>query len=246
MDRMLYVAMSGANGLLRGQEALAHSLANLSTVGFKGVLQAARSVPVTGDVYPSRVYARVGLAGPDFSQGPIVRTGRDLDVAVDGEGWIAVQAPDGSEAYTRAGDLRIGPGGVLTNGAGFPVLGGGGPIAIPPYESLQIGADGTVTIRPLGQGANALTVLDRIRLVRPPRSELVRGPDGLFRLRSGEAAPPDASVRLLTGSLERSNVSAVEALTEMIDAARRYELHVRLMQTARDNDQAASQLLRLG
>lgn len=246
MDRMLYVAMSGASDLARGQAIVAHNLANLSTVGFKAMLQAARSVPVTGEVYPSRVYARVSVVGPDLSPGPLVRTGRDLDVAVEGEGWIAVQAPDGSEAYTRAGDLRIGPGGVLMNGAGHPVLGSGGPIAIPPYETLQIGADGTITIRPLGQGANALTVLDRIRLVRPPATELVRGPDGLFRLRSGGTAPPDASVRLVTGSLEQSNVHAIGALVDMIDLARRYELQVRLMQTARENDQAASQLLRLG
>jgi len=246
MDRMLYVAMSGAREILRAQEANAHNLANVSTPGFKAVLKGFGSVPVAGDVHPSRVYAGLRADGPDLEAGALVRTGRDLDVAVDGEGWIAVQAPDGGEAYTRRGDLRLGPGGILVNGAGHPVLGGGGPVSVPPFETLVIGADGTVTIRPLGQGANALSVVDRIRLVKPDPARLVRGADGLFRLRDGGAAAPDASVRLQVGALEQSNVSVVDVLTRMIDLARRFELQVRLMQAARENDQASGQLLRLG
>jgi len=245
MDRMLYVAMSGARAALTGQAVAAHNLANATTTGFKAVLREQAAWALAGDVYPSRVYAVPGARRPLLEPGAIVRTGRDLDVAVEGEGWIAVQAPDGGEAYTRRGDLQLGPGGVLMTGDGHVVLGDGGPIAVPPHETLQIGADGTVTVRSLGQGPNALTVLDRIRLVRPDPQRLVRGPDGLFRLADGSAAPPDASVRLSVGALEQSNVSTVEVLTRIIELTRRYEMQVRLMQAAKESDESSAQLLRM-
>ena len=246
MDRMLYVAMSGARAALTGQGVAAQNLANAATTGFRAVLQEQAALPLAGDVYAARVFAIPGASRPLLVPGPIVRTGRSLDVAVDGDGWIAVQAPDGGEAYTRRGDLYLGPGGVLTTGDGHVVLGDGGPIAVPPHETVQIGADGTVTVRPLGQGANALTVLDRIRLVRPDPERLVRGPDGLFRLADGTAAPPDASVRLSVGALEQSNVSTVEVLTRVIELTRHYEMQVRLMQAAKENDESSAQLLRMG
>ncbi len=242
MDRLIYIAMTGAQEALRAQAANNHNLANLNTPGFKADVSGFRSMPVFGPGFPARAYAMAERPGVVLSQGPVQPTGRKLDVAVQGEGWIAVMAPDGAEAYTRAGDLRL-LSGVLVTGAGHPVLGNGGPIAVPPHEALEIGADGTLSIRPPGEGADALVAIDRIRLVNPRPSELVKGEDGLMRLAGGGTAPPDAKVRLVSGALEGSNVKAVEALVAMIDGARRYELQVRMMEAAKENDRRLTEVL---
>lgn len=245
MDRFLYVAMSGASETLRAQATANHNLANASTTGFREDLTAFLSREVTGPGHGSRTYATAGAVGWDTSRGAIQSTGRDLDVAVDGTGWIAVQARDGREAYTRAGDLHLEPSGLLVNGAGHPVLGDGGPITVPPHASLAIGADGTVSIVPLGQGPETIATVGRIRLVDPPASEIVKGEDGLFRLRDGSDAPASASVRLTQGALESSNVNVADALVGMIELARRFELAVKAMRTAEENDATAAQLLRV-
>lgn len=245
MDRMIYVAMSGAQQDMLAQAAATQNLANANTTGFRAELTAFRAQPVYGPGYPSRVYGMAESPGADFAPGTIQTTGRPLDVAVSGTGWIAVQAPDGSEAYTRAGDLRISTNGVLETANGRPVLGNGGPIAIPPHQKLNIGSDGTVSIVPLGQQPNTLAVVDRIKLVNPPESDLVRGPDGLFLPRNGKPVPPDASVRLVSGALESSNVNAVGAMVRMIELARSFDMQVKMMQVARKNDQAATQLMQI-
>lgn len=245
MDRMLYVAMSGAREIERAQAAHTHNLANVHTAGFRADLAAFRAMPVFGPGFASRVYAMAERAGVDFSPGKIVNTGRELDVAIHGEGFMAVLAPDGTEAYTRRGDLQLGPNGQLQTGDGHAVLGASGPIAIPPAEKIEIGTDGTITVRPLGQGANALVVLDRIKLVRPAAAQLVKGADGLLRLKDGTTAEADAGVRLTAGALEGSNVDAVEALVNLIALARRYELQVKLMREAADNDAVSAQTMRL-
>ncbi|MEO6697547.1 MAG: flagellar basal body rod protein FlgF, partial [Gammaproteobacteria bacterium] len=162
-----------------------------------------------------------------------------------GEGWIAVQANDGSEAYTRAGDLHINTSGVLETANGLMVLGNGGPITLPPAEKLEIGADGTISIQPLGQSAATLAVVDRLKLVNPDTATLVKGPDGLLRSRDGIAAAPDARVRVSSGSLESSNVNAVEEMVKMISLARQFEMQVKMMATAQQNDAAATQIMRL-
>jgi flagellar basal-body rod protein FlgF len=202
-------------------------------------------MPVFGPGQATRVYAMAERPGVDFSAGVVSNTGRELDVAVHGEGWIAVQGRDGREAYTRAGDLRVTPNGQLTTGAGLPVLGNGGPIAIPQYEKLDIGADGTITIRPSGQAASALAVVDRIKLVSPPLEQLSKGEDGLMRLRDGREADPDARVQLVSGSLEGSNVNAVDALVNMLTLQRQFEMQVKMMRTTEETDAAASQVMRL-
>jgi flagellar basal-body rod protein FlgF len=242
---MLYIAMSGAGQTLTAQAANAHNLANATTTGFKADLSQFRSMPVFGDGHPSRAYAQAERPAVDLRPGSLQATGRELDMAVDGDGWIAVQAPDGGEAYTRAGDLHLTANGQLQTGAGHPVLGNGGPIAVPPAEKLEIGADGTISIRPLGQQANTLAQVDRVKLVRLPPGELTKGSDGLFRLRDGAEASADGSVRLVAGALESSNVSTAQALVEMIDLARRFELQVKMMQTAEANADASVQMLRL-
>ena len=243
MDDMLYIATSAANQAMMAQAVNANNLANLSTTGFKADLLAFQSLPLDEQQISGRVYAMVEQNGVDMTPGPVTTTGQSLDVAVGGEGWIAVQGDDGNEAYTRAGDLRLTSTGLLINGAGRPVLGNGGPIAIPPAEKIEIGDDGTISIRPEGQTPAALVVVDRIKLVNPDQNQLVKGEDGLMRLQDGTIAVPDAGVRLISGSLEMSNVNAVDAMVNMIALSRQFEAEVKLMKAAEENDQASTQLM---
>ncbi|MFO7277864.1 MAG: flagellar basal-body rod protein FlgF [Pseudomonadota bacterium] len=246
MDRLLYVAMTGAKETLRAQGVNNHNLANASTTGFRAELSAFQNRAVTGAGFPSRVYATHSVTGWDTSAGSMISTGRSLDVAVQGDGFIAVQGRDGREAYTRAGDLRVDPSGLLLTGAGHPVLGDGGPITVPPHASIDIAADGSVSIVPLGQGPETTAVVARIKLVNPPPESLERGADGLFRTRDGMDAPADASVRLASGVLESSNVNVAEAMVTMIELARQFEMQVKMMRTAEENADASAQLLRIG
>jgi flagellar basal-body rod protein FlgF len=251
VDKVLYLAMTGAREAQVAQSVTNQNLANASTTGFKSTLAGSMSVPLAGPGFAgARTYAMTADQGTDVTQGPLLATGRDLDVAVDGAGWIAVQSPDGTEAYTRAGNLSVDAFGRLTTDNGRPVLGNSGPIAIPPYESIQVGADGTISIRPIGSEASALAVVDRVRLVNPPQADLVRGEDGLMRLAPGTTqgaggSAPDANVKLVSGMLEGSNVNVVTALVDMIQQARNFELHVKMMSAAEDNDRASTELLKL-
>lgn len=245
MDRMLYIAMNGARQTELAQALHTNNLANASTTGFRADLAQFRSQPVFGPGYASRVYGMTERPATDFSHGPMETTGRELDVAINGDGWIAVQSGDGSEAYTRAGSLRINSLGLLETASGLPVLGNGGPVAIPPAEKVEIGSDGTITVRAQGEAPTALAVTDRIRLVKPDSAELQKGEDGLFRLKSGNPAPADASVQLVSGALEGSNVNAVDAMVNLITLARQFETQVKMMETARDNDSASAQLMRM-
>jgi len=245
MDRMLYVAMTGARETLRAQTANNHNLANASTNGFRADLQAFQSRRVSGDGFESRVYATAATTGFDDTVGALMSTGRDLDVAVQGSGFIAVQGLDGREAYTRAGDLRVDTAGQLRTGAGLAVLGEGGPVSVPPHASLVVGGDGTVSIVPLGQGPETRAEVGRIKLVNPRSTELAKGPDGLFRMRDGSDAAPDASARLASGVLETSNVNVADAMVTMIELSRRFDMQVRAMRTAEDNGAASARLLSL-
>ena len=245
MDRMIFLAMSAARQMLNGQAVAAHNLANATTTGFKADFNAYRAMPLFGAGHPSRVFALAERPGIDLAQGSIESTGNDLDVALNGSGMFVVQAPDGSEAYTRAGDLKLDSAGLLTTGSGARILGNGGPIALPPSEAIVIGTDGTISIRPLGQQANTLAQVDRLRLVKPDPANLMKGADGLFRSKDGTPAPPDAAVTVTSGALERSNVSPVGEMVQMIETARRYELAVKAMHTAEQMDEAGARVLRL-
>lgn len=245
MDKLLYVAMSGASQTMLAQAANNNNLANASTTGFRADLSAFRAMPVFGPGAPSRVYAMAERPGTDYSFGSLLSTGRDLDVAVKGDGWIAVQGPDGSEGYTRAGDLRVSNAGLLENGAGHLVLGNSGPIAIPPAEKIDIGADGTVSILPVGQSASSLVVVDRIKLVKPALQDLKKDGDGLMRMQDDSVLPPDAGVGLSSGTLEASNVNPVDAMVNMISLARQFEMQVKMMRTSQENDASAAQILRM-
>lgn len=245
MDRMLFIAMNGAKQAMTAQAINSNNLANASTVGFKADFQSSLSQQVYGPGHPSRVYATVQNAGVDFAQGSVISTGRDLDIAINGNGWLAVQAADGSEAYTRAGDLKIDSLGRLTNGAGHIVIGNGGPISLPAHDKLEIGSDGTISVQPLGQPANALAVIDRLKLINPENNQMQKGNDGLMRMRAGQVAVEDASVSIVSGSLESSNVSTVNSLVQMIELARQYERQIKLMQSAEENDRASAEIMKM-
>ncbi|MGD8497734.1 MAG: flagellar basal body rod protein FlgF [Chromatiales bacterium] len=246
MDRMLYIAMSGAKETMLAQGVNAHNLANINTTAFKADLAAFTNMQVRGPGFDSRAYAIEQGRGTDLSIGNQISTGRDLDIAVQGEGWIAIQAPDGSEAYTRAGDLHIDSLGRVTVGAGLPVLGDSGPIALPPLQRADIGSDGTVSVVTQGSNPDTVSVIDRIRLVNPPQESLFKDADGFIRKRDGLPAIPDASVQISTGMLESSNVNAVNALVSMIELSRQFEMQVKMMKTAEANDESSAQLLRMG
>lgn len=243
MDRMLYVAMSGAKETLLAQANTSNNLANATTHGFLADFNQVRSMPVFGAGYPTRVYAMDERPQSDFAHGSIEHTGRDLDVAVTSGGWLAVQALDGTEAYTRRGDLWVDENGLLKTGNGLPVLGNAGPVAIPPADKIEIGVDGTISIRPQGQGVNELAVVDRIKLVNPPLQDLRKGDDGLLRLADGGEAEFDAAQRLAPGALEASNVNIVSEMVNMIEFARRFEMQVKMMQTAEEADRASASVL---
>ncbi|WP_148253886.1 flagellar basal-body rod protein FlgF [Aidingimonas lacisalsi] len=247
MDRILYTAMSGAKQTMDQQSVVSNNLANATTTGFRAQLSAMRAVPVQGEGLPTRVSVAATTPGADMSPGPLNSTGRALDVAVDGSGWLAVQTDDGGEAYTRRGDLQVDADGVLTS-AGRPVMGENGPVVIPLGADVSIGEDGTISAIEPGQTADAIANVGRLKLVDPQDQQLQRGEDGLFRTlpnAEGEVVPlaQDEDVRLVSGSLEGSNVSPIETMVAMIDTARRYDMQMKSIETADENAQRANNLL---
>ena len=240
----MYVSMSAARQVMIKQGTNNHNLANINTTGFKADIDNFKSMPVYGPGHASRVYGEDHRSGIDHTQGQLISTGVPLDVAINGDGFIAVQNEDGSEAYTRDGALRITETGLLVTSAGHPVMGNGGPITLSPYDDILIGSDGTVTIHPLGQSGGELAVVDRIKLVNPEKDTIERTRNGLFRTPQFEE-PANAEVSLATGSLETSNVNSVSALVNMIELSRQFEAQVKMMKAAEDNDVTAAQLLKL-
>ncbi|HEY8585889.1 MAG TPA: flagellar basal-body rod protein FlgF [Rhodanobacter sp.] len=245
MDRSLYVAMTGATQMMRAQNEVAHNLANANTVGFKAQLSAFQPLAVQGPGLPTRVNGVAQGQGVDVTQGGQIETARDMDVAVQGPGWIAVQGADGGEAYTRAGELRLTADGLLTDSHGNLVMGDGGPISVPQSAKMDIGADGSVSVVPMGQGPETVASIGRIKLVNPAADRLVRGSDGLMHLSDGGTAEADPTVTLKSGVLESSNVNASQVLVQMIQLSRQYELQIRAIRSADDNAQQASRLLQM-
>lgn len=245
MDKVLYTAMSGAKQTVLAQTANSNNLANVSTPGFRADYAQFRSMPVYGAGLPTRVFAMTERSGTDFSAGSVNATGNTLDVAVNGDGWIAVQAADGSEAYTRAGNMRLTTEGLLVTGGGHPVIGDSGAITLPPVNRLEIGEDGTLSVKPLGEEANELNVVDRIKLVNPPKGQLYKGEDGLMHVKGGEEVEFDANVKVVSGMLESSNVNIASALINMIDLSRQFETQIKVMREAEQNADAARELLKM-
>lgn len=244
MDRMLYTAMTGATEMVHAQAVTANNLANATTHGFKKDLAVMLHQPVRRED-DSRHYAVATTEMQEFKPGQLQITNRDLDVAVEGEGWIAVVGKDGATGYTRSGSLLVDSDGMMRNRAGEMVLGNEGPISIPPDSRVEIGKDGTINVMGTGEFEGDVAQIDRIMLVNPALNNLVKGENGLFKMKGGEEAPPAAEVRLVAGALEGSNVSAIEAMTEMIQTSRQYDMQVKMMKTANDISQRTSSILRV-
>ena len=242
MDRLIYTAMTGAKYLVERQATLAHNLANSSTTGFRADTVGLRAVPTVGQQAGTRVFTVETTTGSDFSQGPMISTSRNLDVAIQGSGWFAVQGTDGNEAYTRAGAIQVGPDGTLQLNNGATVQGTSGPISMPSdAQSVFIAPDGTITVKT----ASAIlpTTVGQLKLVNPPLESLSKGLDGLFRLKNGDTADADPAVKVASGTLEGSNVNVVESMVGMIGAARQFELQMKMLSTAEQNEQKAGTLL---
>ena len=245
MDRLIYTVASGTKHILEQQATTSNNLANVSTTGFRAQLDSFRAVPVQSEGLPTRAFVVDNTVGADFSSGPLQVTGRDLDVAIKGKGWIAVQNADGTESYTRNGALEVSANGILQTANGQTIAGENGPITIPPDSRVSVGRDGSISALSTTTVPATSTVLGRIKLVSPNDADLVRGDDGLFRLKDGSSAPSDPAVGLVGGALEGSNVSAVDSMVNMISLARSFETQMSLLKNAENNAAKAAQILAL-
>ncbi len=250
---MLYIAMSGAKQNLLEVAMQANNLANAKTVGFKADLSQARSMQAFGEGLPTRVFSMAERPASNMQGGAVMTTGRDLDIAIQGEGWMAVQDTQGNEAYTREGNLQITAEGMLTTARGNPVLGEGGVIILPvPVDKVEIGTDGSIVVRPQGAPANFLEEVDRIKLIKPDdKFQLDKKNDGLFRPLDEQGfaqcgfcdASPD--VKIIQGALESSNVNTISAMVDMVALQRQFEMQTKMMKQAETIDQQSDMLMRV-
>ena len=245
MDRLIYTALSGMRGAMARQTATANNLANANTTGFRAEMSSATAMWLRGAGLQSRVPVSEQVVAADMAPGSVTATGRDLDVAMQGDALLAVQADDGSEAYTRRGDLQVSPTGVVTTGDGHLVLGEGGPLTIPPADSIRIAEDGAIWIVPTGGDPTQPQQVDRLKLATPAGSRIQKGTDGLFRVANGGALPSDPDARLTPHSLEGSNVNTSQTLIAMIEASRSWDMQLQLVTQAREMDTSAADLMRL-
>jgi flagellar basal-body rod protein FlgF len=243
MDRGLYVAMTGAKQIMQAQAVNNHNIANISTTGFRADAVSFTSEPIYGPGYATRVNAVAGDGGTDLSSGVFTTTSRSLDIAVNGKGYIAVQAANGQEAYTRAGDLRVLESGAVVTATGLPVLSESGPLNVPPSTQVTVGSDGTISVVPLGLSPAAQSQVDRIKLVNPAAKDLQKGPDGLLHLKSGGKAATDETVTVTSGVLESSNVNAAQSLVNMIELQRLYEFQIKSINSTDADEQSAERMM---
>ncbi len=245
MDRLIYTAMTGASHVLQQQAAVSENLANANTTGFRATLNTFRAVPLVGEGLPTRTFVVDSTTGSDFTPAVVQQTGRPLDVALLGAGWIVVQGTDSKEAYTRNGSFQVTANGVLQTRSGLNVLGDAGPITIPPDTEVTFAKDGTISTVPSGSGATSVVVVGRLKLVDPLANQLERGGDGLFRMKDGSTPSADANPKLVAGSLEGSNVNTVEAMVDMISLARQFDMQMKMLQSADRNAQQAASIMSL-
>lgn len=242
MDRLIYTAMTGAKHILEQQATTAHNLANATSTGFKAQVDSFRAVPVISEGLPTRAFVIDATVGADFNSGVIQSTGRDLDVAIQGQGWLVVQRADGSEGYTRNGSLKVSENGVLQTATGHTIMGDNGPISIPPDVAISIAKDGTISSVTNETLPGPSNIIGRLKLVNPPENTLTRAGDGMFITPNG-SSEVDINVNVVSGALESSNVNVVDAMVTMISLARQFETQMKLIQSAENNANKASQLL---
>lgn len=247
MDRLIYTSLSAMRSLMQKQVMTANNLANVNTTGFRGDLTNSESVYL-GDgsgAISARAQATDSRDSADMGSGTSVATGRDLDVALNGDALLGVQARDGTEAYTRRGDLQLTDSGLLTTGDGLPVMGDSGPITLPPADKITIDKTGVVWIVPLGGDPANPVQTDHLKLVSATGSNIAKGNDGLFHVANGGALPSDPNAQLTAGALEGSNVNVTKTLTDMIDASRAWETQVKMLSGAKEMDTSTAELMNL-
>ena len=245
MDRLIYTSLTALRGAQARQTATANNLANASTPGFRAEMAEAQALWLRGPQVDGRARASEEVIGADMRAGTVVSTGRELDIAIEGNALLAVQAPNGDEAYTKRGDLQLAESGLLTTGDGHPVLGTQGPVIIPPADSLRIDPQGRIWIVPQGGDPQSPQEAGQLKLASPIGSSVLKGLDGLFRVADGGILPDDPEARIKTGALEGSNVNASLALTEMIEASRSWDVQLKMIGDARDLDSATAELMQL-
>ncbi|PAX07956.1 flagellar basal-body rod protein FlgF [Sphingomonas lenta] len=247
MDKLVYTAATGLRAHMQAQAAIANNMANVSTTGYRADRVVFDRIELKGGgaALQARTPTSEEITDADRSPGAIQTTGRPLDIAMQGDAWLAVQAADGTEAYTRRGDLSVTEAGVLQTGDGFLVMGSGGPITLPPADKVAIAADGSITIVPRGGDPNQPQAIDRLKLADPRGSNTVKGLDNLLRVRGGGVLPEDLDAKVQTGALEGSNVNMTQALVDMIENQRSYEVQANLLKEARSMDEQSASLMRL-
>jgi flagellar basal-body rod protein FlgF len=244
MDRLVYTALSGLRSQMQSQATIANNIANASTTGYRADRVSFDRLVLQGQGMESRQFAAEEVNDFDRTAGSVVSTARPLDVAVTSDSWIAVQAADGSEAYTRRGDFTIAPSGVLETGDGFPVMGSGGPITVPPADKISIAGDGTISIVPKGGDPNQPQELDKIKLVSTDGTQTKKGLDNLLHVVGGGVLPTDMEAKVQSGALEQSNVNLTQALVDMIQNQRSYEVQANLLKEAKNMDESGASLMR--
>jgi len=245
MDKLIYTSMTSGKHTLAQMDTVTHNLANISTDGFKAQMDSFRAVPKLSTDLPVQAFVVNATTGADFTPGVTHETGRALDVAVQGSGWLVVQGKDGKEAYTRGGSLKTDENGVLQIPRGLNLVGEGGDITIPPDVNVTIAKDGTIATIPVGNNVANSTLIGRLKLVNPPENTLVRSDDGLFRTKDGSQPDADPNVALVGGSIESSNVNSVESLVTMITLARQFDIHMQMLSNAQTSDAKASSIVSL-
>jgi flagellar basal-body rod protein FlgF len=246
MDRLIYTTLSGLRSQMAAQATIANNIANASTIGYRADRVSFDRLVLDGaGGFQSRQLAAEEVNDIDRGAGTVIQTGRALDVAVNGDSWLTVQAADGSEAYSRRGDLTVAPSGVLETGDGFPVMGSGGPITVPPYQSIAIGADGSISIVPPGGDPSQPQVIDKLKLVSGQGTATVKGLDNLMHVKGGGVLPEDLDARVTAGALEQSNVNLTQAMVDMIENQRSYEVQANLLKEAKNMDESAASLMRM-
>lgn len=245
MDKAVYITANGADQIMLAMQANNHNLANANTIGFKADVEVFKSLPVASDALDTRVYTETSDTTADFRPGTLIPTERELDVAIADKGWFVVENELGEHAYTRRGDLQVSPEGLLTTATGHPILGNAGPITLPPAAKIEISGDGTISLQPLGQSAETIVTIDRLKLVNPEQTQLRKGVDGLFYFMGEDEVETDSNVRVIAGSLESSNVNPVNALVNMINLNRQYEIQMKLVQSLEQNDTTSAQIMQI-
>lgn len=245
MDKMVHTSLRAMQGIMDRQTAIAHNMANADTTGFRAEIVTAQSLYLSGDGLDSRATTSEVMPGADMNAGAVKSTGRPLDIAINGDAMLAVQAPDGNEAYTRRGDLMLTESGLLTTGDGHPVLGEGGPVTLPPADKITIAKDGSISIIPIGGDPNQPQQVARLKLASPVGSDIAKRNDTLFHVKDDGVLPSDPDASVTTGALEGSNVNMTQALVDMIEASRSWETQVKLLTTAQQLDEGGASIMQM-